>query len=509
MTKTLFSLPVFRCGVALWIVICLLTLLRTAGAQELPFFPVWIDNSGELSAEQADAYVEDFARGNPEPAHIVVWLHGFATTREESTEEFHILTDRLKAAFEENGEQVSVVGLQWDSAVRLSLFSIIGEYEGKTKLARKTGRLGARRFLLALQERYPGAKISLLGHSMGCEVAMAAVRPDVDFGKNDRDQAYEPAAPLNIHSAVLLGADLDYDIGSKSRLPLKSHGLKLFWLTQDSLFRPQEQDSVLGLRAILSGKALGASFPLMTQEQYDGLLGHRVAVFDKRAIPHNHSFLRYYDQERINRVTRALLVRAGANVEPPPELLAIDRVIEAPNEAEALKPFLDDPTFSGQVYALWRLETLLGSGSSNFANGHLQSVASAVYHRPKAVFGLRKKSLSPTVRDGMWPTPKGLARSGAPPWANLRGYGWTQHFRGEVVHLEDDVLVMVTTFGDQRAFDLTESTVYTPSPAGLRVGVKVELQAARKEVIELTVIPLHTWLREDYEKEAESGVPSQ
>ena len=163
--------------------------LHPALADEVPFFPVWIDGSADLSSEATSALVDEFAEANPDPEHIVVWIHGFATTRDDSDKQFGVLTKRLAESFAKFGRRPAVVGIQWDSAASFNLFSIIPQYHGKTLLARKTGRHGARRFLLALQQRFPDAKITLMGHSMGCEVAMAAVRPTVDFGKNDDIEA--------------------------------------------------------------------------------------------------------------------------------------------------------------------------------------------------------------------------------------------------------------------------------------------------------------------------------
>jgi alpha/beta hydrolase family protein DUF900 len=493
--------------VILTVCLGLLAHLGPLAADELPFFPVWIDGGAKLTAEATETLVQDFAQANPDPEHIVVWIHGFATTRADSTKEYTVLAERLNKTFDKVGvTRPAIVGIQWDSAAKLSIFTIIGQYDHITRRARETGRFGARRFLLALQERFPQAKISIMAHSMGCEVTLAALRPKVDFGKKDKENAFEPDAPLTLFAASLLGADLDYDIAAKSRLPLKSHGIHLLWLTQDSLFRRDDQDKVLSLRAIISGKALGAAFPLMTEEQYDSLLGRRAMVFDKRDIPRYHRFLLYYDQERIEHIVRGILVKAGASIEPPEELAEIDAVMEAPNEVEALVPFLDAPLFSGQVYAIWRLEHLLGAGSSNFANGALQRVATAIYHRPKVIHKLRKDSPSPSVQKGLWPTEEGLARAGAPQWATLAGYGWTMSFRGTVTNLDDSVISITTTFGDHRSFDITSETRVTPSLAGLRVGSKVELQGALKVATVIKVIPFHTWIKEGY---GDIATPSQ
>jgi hypothetical protein len=247
----------------------------------------------------------------------------------------------------------------------------------------------------------------------------------------------------------------------------------------------------------------------MTEEQYDGLLGRRVMVFDKREIPRSHSFLLYYDPERVDRIVRGILVKDGAAVEPPQELVEINAVMDAPNSLEALVPHLDSPLFSGQVYALWRLEHLLGAGASHMADGSLQKVATAIYHRPKVIHRLRKDSPSPTVQKGLWPTEKGLARAGAPKWAGRAGYGWTMSFRGEVTNLDDSVISILTTFGDHRSFDITDKTVVTPSLAGLRVGSTVELQGALKQASSIKVIPFHTWLEEGYGREAGDQIPSQ
>ena len=99
-----------------------------------------------------------------------------------------------------------------------------------------------------------------------------------------------------------------------------------------------------------------------------------------------------------------------------------------------------------------------------------------------------------------------MARAGAPDWATPAGYGWTKSFRGEVLSLHDDVITIRTTFGDDRSFDMTQETVFTPSLAGVRVGSKVELQGALKVATNIKVIPFHTWIKAGY---GTGIVPSQ
>jgi pimeloyl-ACP methyl ester carboxylesterase len=482
---------------AVLLLLCLLGCFQPALAEHPAFFPVWIDESGELTPEAVEALVADFAAQNPDPEHIVVWIHGFANTRETSAAQYDVLTDRVYAAFDKYNHKVGVVGLQWDSQAGGFIFTLPGQYESKTLLARKVGRHGARAFLLALQKRFPEAHLNMMGHSMGCEVIMAALRPEVQFSREKEVNgvdAFEPATPLLVHTAALLGADLDYDLGQKSRLPVKAKHIKLFWLTENSQFRPQEHDKVLGFRSLLAGKAMGATFPLMTEEQYDALIGNRVVVFDRRDIPRNHKFTSYYNEDRVDRLVRGLLLKAGASVEPPPELVGIDEVMDAPQTLEALRPFLDRELLAPRVYAIWRLEHLFEGNSSNFANGELQSIATTLYHRPKKVRTSRSKSKSTIVRDNVWPTKKDLARAGAPPWASPLGYNRRMHFRGEVIRLEDGVMGILTTFGDVRTFGFDGSTRFTPSRETLRIGSKVEVQGFWKELEEVHVIPEYVWI---------------
>jgi esterase/lipase superfamily enzyme len=483
-----------------WAFVLLLALLgsfQPTEADELPFFPVWIGESGELSEQEVESLVADFAAKNPNPEHIYVWVHGFDTSRAASTEQYKILTERLNKSLQKQGQSAAVVGIQWDSKVKLTIFNVIGRYDQKTRLARKTGRHGTRAFLLSLQKRFPQAHINLFGHSMGCEVSMGAVRPRVNFdGYEDKTdmKAFEPEADLRIHAAALLGADLNYDIGAKSQLPLRSDGAKLFWLTESSAFRKEDRDLILSLRAIVAGKALGSTFPRMTEEQYDGLLGNQVIVFDNREVPRTHKFLLYYDQERVDRLVRGTLYKGGYKVEPPPELAEISEVMEAPNTVESLKPFLDRDSLSSKIYTIWRLEHHFGSGSKNLANGTLEKVRDTLLHRPKMVRDLRPNSDSQTVRDGIWPTPANLARAGAPAWASPLGNGRRVHFRGRVEAMEDGVLWMVTEFGDNRYFDL-ENTEYIPSEAGVRVGSYIEIQSVFKDAERIDVIPLGRWIK--------------
>lgn len=461
--------------------------------------PAWIDESGDLSDEAVQQVVDGVAARQARPDHVILLVHGFNNTRSYSAALYDDLAPRIHGAFAKLGQEVAVVGIQWDSAASGRLLALPGEYEGKVPLARKVGRFGARRVMLALQERFPSSRLSLFGHSMGCEVAAAALVPHLKLDPiTDAAGAFRPEEPLAFHVVVLAGSDLDYDVAYKGGVPMAHARGNLLWMTMSRLYRRADRDRVLDLRALLRGKAMGSTLPRMTGAQYRSLMEARKVVFDNERIPSSHSFLHYYDDVRLGRLAATMAHLAAPTSVPRPEDLAVlDRVMEAPNTVEGLRPWLDSRKLSAAVYAAWRLENLLGDGEKHFEDETLTHVADGGVNRPRAVRVHHGESPCALIREGLWPTRGQLARAGSPAWASPTGSAWKKDFRGEVTFVDEEYLEIVTEFGDSIPFVLAPNrTAFTPSLHAVRVGSAVQVQSDFDHTaLKVRVLPLSEWLR--------------
>ncbi len=459
--------------------------------------PAWIDASGDLTEEAVQQVLDQVAASSTQPEHVVFLIHGWATPRARSTDQYNDLAPRLQAAFQRLGKRAAIIGVQWDSASHGGLLGLLSDYKQKIPLARKTGHLGVRRLMLAVRERFPSAHLSVLGHSMGCEVAAAAAVPTSapDRGQ-EQAEAWRPDQPLDFNVVVLAGSDLDYDAAFKSGVQLNFARTNLVWMTTSRLYR-RSRDKVLDLRALVRGKAMGSTLPRMTADQYRALLSGRKAVFDNERIPPTHSFLMYYDDARLARVVGAMACKADPSGVPLTEDLAdIDRVMQAPYTAEGLLPWLNSRRLSTMIYAVWRLENLLGDGEKHLEDEYLTHLADEATDRPRAVRTDRGDSPCATVRAGYWPTATQLARAGAPSWADPTGSSWQKDFRGEVVGLDGRTIEVLTEYGDYFVFDILENqTLCTPGLEALRVGVAVQVRADFDHAaLVIRVIPLPRWL---------------
>lgn len=398
----------------------LLACLMLGAWAQTPYVPVWVDSSGKLSDQAVADVVAQVAAENPNPDHIVVIVHGFATDRETSTEQYNTIGPRFKAAFDKLGKKAVVVGFQWDSAVQGGLLSMEGEYFDMIPRAHVTGRNALRQVLLALQQKFPKAALNIAGHSMGCEVSAAAVVPELKFSEEDpQGEVYQPGQDIHLNTATLAGSDLDYDIWFKGGVPARAdkHRCKFMWMTMSRILG-DEQDEVLKMRSMVRGAASGGTFPLMTTQQYDTMFKNRAVVYDNQDIPTDHAFLKYYSDERLARIVPAAIYIADPGQPEPDELAELDTIVQAPDVENILLPMLDSPRLAGQVYALWRLEALECGGSQHLSDGYLMSIARKMRKTPRAIRGMRPDSECKAVQKGYWPTKKMMERAGAPEWAN-------------------------------------------------------------------------------------------
>ena len=494
MRQRLFSL-----GVCLWL-LCLPTLAQeappSAPSESLPFAPLWIgDNeTGAVSDADLKATLDQIEPRTPDD--IVVIIHGFETTREGSLEQYKVLAPIIKDQFAKNGSKVAVVGVQWDSDAGGFILTLPWAYLDKAELAVKVGRMGVRQLLFALKERFPEARLTLLGHSMGCEVAGGAMRPD--WGDEAQpSEVFKPGDPIALHGVVLLGSDLDYDVAYKGGTSATQHPPKLVWLTMSRITVSRfEKDRVLQLRSLFRGKASGAAFPRMTEQQYDNLIRGRIVIFDNKNIPPTHHFLGYADESRLSEIVQALMYKAGNTAAEPQVFQEIDKVLDGPGGVDGLTPWFATPNLSPQIYALWRLEHEKCGSSVHFTDETLSEVARLIRPRPRAIRHLQNGSKCANLSEKNWPSPLVLEQFGAPDWSPVGGNTWIRYFRGEVTELSDDsVTVKTDRHGMEMSFDMEETrTRFTPGFEALKVGSKVEIAVDGTDVESIVVIPFSVWL---------------
>lgn len=401
-------------------ILCIfLLLIGLALAQGAPTL-VWIDQTTRLTDDAINTALSQLAAQTPNPSHIVVLVHGFDVPREDSQAQFTTVAQRLQAAFAKAGQpNVAVLGVQWDSAVDAGLFSMEDAYNQKTLQSRATGRFGLRQLLIAVEKRFPGVPLDLMAHSMGCELAAAALRPDMKFDPTtDALGAFEPKTDFAINSFVMCGSDLDYDAAYKGDLAPKPQPVKLMWMTISPYLGEHEQDRVLKLRALIRGAAAGSVLPEFTELQWNGLTQGQRVLFDNVAIPTDHAYLSYYGEDRINRIVPNVIYKADPKGrQAPPELASIAAVMAQPSLVNLLTPFLDSQDLSTKIYALYRLECLLCGGPKHLANEYLSNEFKKMRDRPKLVRQDCKDSPCQVMKQGFWPTEAEFTRAGAPKWA--------------------------------------------------------------------------------------------
>lgn len=378
---------------------------------------VWIDQTTKLSDDAVKAAVDALVAQNPNPNHIVILVHGFNVPRQDSQAAFTTVAGRLQTAYSALNQTVDVLGVQWDSATDAGMFGMDKAYEAKTLQSRATGRFGFRQVLLAVMARFPGVPIDIMAHSMGCELAAAGLRPDMKFDPvTDALGCFQPQSPVGINSFIMCGSDLNYNAAYTGDLS-KPIPCNLMWMTM-SPYLGDSQDRVLNLRAMVNGPAAGAVLPQLTEAQWLRLTQNQSALWDTTNIPKDHAYLDYYSVDRIGRFVPAVVYKANPKANKmTPELQGIADVMAAPNVAILLKPFLDSPQISTQIYAMCRLEQLLCGGPVHLSSEYLSNEALKLKDQPSVVRQDCATSPCQLMKQGYWPTEKEFDAAGAPKGA--------------------------------------------------------------------------------------------
>jgi esterase/lipase superfamily enzyme len=387
------------------------------------YSPLWVGRNAVVTAEEIAATVVGLKKQEPNPDHIVVFIHGFNLRREASTAEFDRLAKNLRTELTSSqANKVAFAGVQWASASESSVFELANVYWQKISVARSVGRGPTRQLLLAIHKAFPKAHVSVMAHSMGCEVAAAAIIPEMVYD----DQVpfvptYQPEADVMLNLVTFCGSDLDYDIWSKSGVEGRSlvKRNRMLWQTVAPNDKGKK-DRVLSYRARLRGKAAGASFPKMTVQQLETVLGQRRIILDTEAIPSDHDLEKYYDQDRLARIVATMLYVANPKRVKPPEIGQIDEIMAEPDHVKSLLPHLDSPHVGTLFYTLWRIERLNCGDARHLTDGTLEAIVTTLREKPQMVWREAPKSECLTIKNEQFPTVTQMTRSGAPPRARKR-----------------------------------------------------------------------------------------
>jgi len=349
---------------------------RTATAQAEPAYrQVILGTDGRAEVPALDRLAGEVRQDVAgERSQIVVMVHGFQTPLAEGQEEFETIANRIRKDSNRLGMHPCIIGVHWDSgsesmakwvpkAVGNRLTSLLGfkkaiknPYLEKLKLARLTGRTGLRSVLFRLQESAPGVPIHLIAHSMGAEVAVAALAPEASASDaaSATGEIEQPERTLRVGLVTLAGADLDYDMFCREKGGALEQALgraQVWWVTVPGA---KHADGMLEIRRG-AGRcdAVGNRGLKLCRNDLNRLLQRRGLVLDVGNVPIKHGFEDYLNDKRVDSLAASMLYLQSP--ESPAArgsvLAALDGVLGA--DATALH-LTSDSSPCVRLYAAWR-----------------------------------------------------------------------------------------------------------------------------------------------------------
>ncbi len=391
-----------------------------ASAEEVKatnFVPVWLNQGAILTPQFLKAQAQDIAKTNKSPQHIVVLIHGYHVLREESTQEFNEVGARVSKAFGEQGMKPVVVGLQWESAIPGSEVPWEAEdaYYKMIDRSRKIGHYSARQVLLNLQKSFPKAHIHVMGHSMGCELAAAALFPTMNYQDDvPKSTVFEPKQELRTDLVTFAGSDLDANVWLKTNVEFKKQ-FNLLWLTVTNY--TGKRDRTLQFRKVSRGLAGGSAYPVMSDNQYKALYTRRALMLDWEGIPEDHELIKYYNDARLDRLARAVKSINNPKASNSPEIDELDKVMKTKPVVKDLQPFLDSKSLGSVGCALWRIENLMCGSAAHLHDNTIEDVTRMLRVTPQAIWETQRDTKCKTIKQEIWPTEAMMTRAGAPSWA--------------------------------------------------------------------------------------------
>jgi len=305
-----------------------------------------------------------------------VMVHGFDSSRSRGEKDYREISERLRPESEKLGFNIGTVGIHWDSdagdrakwllqATGSRVTSLLGlkkavknPYLEKCELAAQVGRSGLRSVFFRLQEEFPMVPVHVVAHSMGAQVVVSALAPQVAAKNEDQVPTVEPQRPVRLGMVTLAGADLDCDLFTRKENTVVRMALrraKVWWFTVPDA---GQADGILELRRG-AGKcdAVGNRGLELTSEDLNHLLSRRALVMDQGNVPAGHGIKEYFNPRRIEALASSMLyleepqARAAQNS----VLAALDRVLSTDRgtAARLASAGADHPTV--RLYAAWKV----------------------------------------------------------------------------------------------------------------------------------------------------------
>jgi hypothetical protein len=388
---------------------------RTAEPPSEAYRRLVIEATGVLSEQALEQFLLDLRSPEGQPELVLVLMHGYDMGAQESARVYQGLAQSLRRQLEP--QRVEVIGVQWDSGGGAF------DYFATLRRARSLGRGPVRQLLAGLDRRYPNIPVAMIAHSMGCEIALAALVPEMVYGDNEPEgPVWQGEQELRVALAVWLAADLDYDVFSRSA-PAAGLWFERCLLTWSTLSDPGTPgDRVLSLRARLRGKAMGALMPRLSERQLDSALPAGRLYLDSHAVPSNHELEALADGARLSALAGVISYLTTSEAPEPPELASMRQALQAPAQVSVLRPWLDSRYAGAAFAALWRLEHLNCGSAHHLADGTLHQAVALLADRPQAVWREQSQTDCVTMRLGLFPSPATMTRAGAPEWARPSRY---------------------------------------------------------------------------------------
>lgn len=339
------------------------------------YCPIFLDDAGGAPAT-ALADLEGCVRPllRREQTQIFVAIHGFNTSDREGARQYRRIARDLAKQAGPLGVHSVVVGVHWHSypgpylawlprMIGSRFISELGfpnalqnPYREKVRLARRCGRSGLRAVLFRLRDAFPGTPVHVLAHSLGAEILVRALAPEVGSNEKPGDPIEQPQRVLRIGMAILAGADLDHDVFTDEHQPAPRAALERVFAWWITVPRKNLADAVLELRRGAGRRdAVGNVGLLLSREDFRLLMARKALVIDNYDIPITHAITDYYTPKRLGRIARSVAYLLDPKAKPAQEseLAALDRLAQLP-DAE-LKPYLEEPDPTARLVARWRL----------------------------------------------------------------------------------------------------------------------------------------------------------
>lgn len=352
-----------------------------SAASELPHRPAYhsitLNADGGVQPDALTHLTESIRSEAAEPeAQLVVLVHGYNTSRTLGRQQYRRIARDLAAAGKRAGWYPVIIGVHWPShpgALLRWLPQMLGyrfisgtgfpnaltnPYLEKSKLAASTGRTGLRAVLFRLQDNFPHLPLHVFAHSMGSELVIRALSPDLDSGTSPPKRIEQPGRTLRLDMVVLAGADLDQDVFTHTEddgVPEALNRVAVWWITVP---RKNSADAALELRRSAGRRdAVGNVGLVLERKQLSSLLSRRALVIDSRSVPIIHDILAYYTPERLQNLAAALQYLAKGRTKSDASNLLQDADAVLGTPATRLEQLaVEPPNTCSRLYLRWRLQ---------------------------------------------------------------------------------------------------------------------------------------------------------